>query len=198
MVRPKPDHFFWRYFGNDRRFYKCDLLEGGNGRPRETCGIARYNMIATAAAMSLSKLQPGVSRSQCPDVGPSPNQPRNISFPKVTFGKAKPVLRAFNASWFDKWGWLHWDESSARAFFFVKLMKIILVMPATNATSERSFSALKRVKTYLRSTMKQSRLNHLMILHVHKEMSDSLNLVDCANDFVGSNEHRLRVFGKFT
>ena len=80
----------------------------------------------------------------------------------------------------------------------VKLMKIILVMPATNATSERSFSALKRVKTYLRSTMKQSRLNHLMILHVHKEMSDSLNLVDCANDFVGSNEHRLRVFGKFT
>ena len=79
----------------------------------------------------------------------------------------------------------------------VKLMKLVLVMPATNATSERSFSALRRVKTYLRSSMKQSRLNHLMILHVHKEMTDSLNLVDCANDFVGSNEHRLRVFGKF-
>ena len=69
--------------------------------------------------MSLSKLQPSVSQS--PDVGPSPNQPRNISisisFPKVSFGKAKPVLRAFNASWFDKWGWLHWDESE-RAFCF--------------------------------------------------------------------------------
>ena len=79
----------------------------------------------------------------------------------------------------------------------IKLMKLILVMPATNATSERSFSALKRVKTYLRSLMAQSRLNHLMILHVHKEMTDSLNLVDCANDFVGSSEHCLSVFGKF-
>ena len=41
----------------------------------------------------------------------------------------------------------------------VLLMKLILVMPATNATSERSFSALRRIKTYLRSTMKQERLN---------------------------------------
>ena len=32
------------------------------------------------------------------------------------------------------------------------LGKLMLVMPATNAISERSFSALKRVKTYLRST----------------------------------------------
>jgi len=33
------------------------------------------------------------------------------------------------------------------------LFHLILVMPATNATSERSFSAMRRVKTYLRSTM---------------------------------------------
>ena len=50
----------------------------------------------------------------------------------------------------------------------VLLMKMILVMPATNTTSERSFSALRRIKTYLRSTMKQERLNSLMVLHVHK------------------------------
>lgn len=43
----------------------------------------------------------------CPD-GDSPNQPRNISFPKVNFGKAKPVYRSFNVGWFDKWPWLHW------------------------------------------------------------------------------------------
>ena len=55
----------------------------------------------------------------------------------------------------------------------VKLVSLILVMPATNATSERSFSALRRVKTYLRSSMNQSRLNHLMILHVHKEFTIS-------------------------
>ena len=42
------------------------------------------------------------------------------------------------------------------------IAQLILVMPATNATSKRSFSAKRRVKTYLRSTMHQQRLNHLM------------------------------------
>ena len=77
------------------------------------------------------------------------------------------------------------------------IAKLILVMPATNAVSERSFSALRRVKTYLRSTMKQTRLNHLMILHVHKDITDSLNLNDIRNEFVRCSEHRLSVFGHF-
>ena len=77
------------------------------------------------------------------------------------------------------------------------IAKLILVIPATNAVSERSFSALWRVKTYLRSTMKQTRLNHLMILHVHKDIKDSLNLNDIGNEFVRCSEHRLSVFGHF-
>ena len=77
------------------------------------------------------------------------------------------------------------------------IAKLILVMPARNAVSERSFSALRRVKTYLRSTMKQTRLNHLMILHVHKDITDSLNLNDIGNEFVRCSEHRLSVFGHF-
>ena len=77
------------------------------------------------------------------------------------------------------------------------IAKLILVMPPTNAISERSFSALRRVKIYLRSTMKQTCLNHLMILHVHKEKTDSLNLHDNGNEFVRCSEHRLSVFGHF-
>ena len=42
------------------------------------------------------------------------------------------------------------------------LGKLLLVMPATNAVSERSFSALKQVKMYLCSTTRDSRLNHLI------------------------------------
>ena len=49
------------------------------------------------------------------------------------------------------------------------LLKLLLVMPATNATSERSFSALRRIKTYLRTTMIQMRLNSLMVLHIHSQ-----------------------------
>ena len=65
-------------------------------------------------------------------------------------------------------------------------------MPATNAFGERSFSTLKRVKTYLRSTTGDSRLSHLivMMLHVHEDRTDALTLVDAAYDFVGEKESR--------
>ena len=70
----------------------------------------------------------------------------------------------------------------------MQLVQLVLVMPATNAKSERSFSALRRVKTYLSSTMVQEWLNHLLVLHVHKDIGDR---------FVAGSEHRLRTFGKF-
>ena len=41
----------------------------------------------------------------------------------------------------------------------ITLVKLILVMPATNATSERCFSALRRLKMWLRTTETQQRLN---------------------------------------
>ena len=76
-------------------------------------------------------------------------------------------------------------------------MKLLLILPATNATSERSFSALRRVKTYLRSTMSQERLNNLMVLHVHKEKTDKLDLKLVCQEFVSGREGRLRTFGNF-
>ena len=79
----------------------------------------------------------------------------------------------------------------------VTVMKLLLVLPATNASSERSFSALRRIKSYLRSTMGQERLNHLMTLHVHNDSIDTLDLVEVANQFVSDNEYRQRMFSKF-
>ena len=78
-----------------------------------------------------------------------------------------------------------------------QVLRLVLVMPATNSSSERSFSALRRVKSYLRSTMTQQRLNNLMILHVYKEQTDGLILKDVANEFVGNSQHRKNIFGKF-
>ena len=76
-----------------------------------------------------------------------------------------------------------------------KLVRLLLVMPATNAQSERSFSAVRRIKTYLRSRMSQKRLNNLMLLHVHKSETDDLDLIDVANDFIAHSEHRKQFFG---
>ena len=59
----------------------------------------------------------------------------------------------------------------------VTLAKLLLVMPATNAESEQIFSAMTKVKTYMRSTTSDNRLNHLMTLHVHKEELDNVDKV---------------------
>ena len=68
---------------------------------------------------------------------------------------------------------------------------------STNVTSERSFSAMRQVKTYLRSTMRQERPNNLMLLHVHNERTDLLKLAEITNEFVIESERRLRIFYKF-
>ena len=78
-----------------------------------------------------------------------------------------------------------------------KLLRLLLVMPATNAASERSFSALRRIKTYLRSTMTQARLNHIMIMNIHKNLTDELDIVQMANLFIADHPHRQEIFGSF-
>ena len=65
-----------------------------------------------------------------------------------------------------------------------KLLSLVLVMPAINAVSERSFSCLCRLKSYLRAT----RLNNVMVLHVHKNLTDKLSLVDIGNNFISASE----------
>ena len=47
-----------------------------------------------------------------------------------------------------------------------KAMKIYSVIPATSCSAERSFSCLRRLKTYLRSTMLQERLSNLAIISI--------------------------------
>ena len=79
--------------------------------------------------------------------------------------------------------WVLAELSTAEKVAFsgvLTAVKLLLVMPATNATSERSFSAIRRVKTYHRTTMTQQHLNNLMVLHVHKEITDSLDLMNFA------------------
>ena len=60
-----------------------------------------------------------------------------------------------------------------------------------------NWKALRRVKTYLRTTMNQACLNSSMTLHIHKDKTDNLPLDTCVNDFVAGNEHRLTLFGTF-
>ena len=72
----------------------------------------------------------------------------------------------------------------------VTLIKLLLVMLATNASSERTFSAFVCIKTYLRTTMTHTRLNCVMVLHLHNNRTDLLELGSVANDSISENERR--------
>lgn len=79
----------------------------------------------------------------------------------------------------------------------VKLAKLLMVIPATNASSERAFSTLRYIKNYLRSTMHQERLNNLMLTYVYRDQLDKMDLTSIANDFVNGRDGRMGFFGKF-
>ena len=76
----------------------------------------------------------------------------------------------------------------------IKLVKLILITPATNAVCERSFSALRRVKIWLRATTRQARLNWCLTLHAHKEKTDALFMTSIANESVSRNPPRTNIF----
>ena len=75
-----------------------------------------------------------------------------------------------------------------------KLVKLALTVPVTSCTSERSFSGLRRLKTYLRSTMGQARLNHVAILNYHKTLSRSRDLETIADQFIKRTATRGNTF----
>ena len=54
-------------------------------------------------------------------------------------------------------------------------LRIYLTMPVTVASGERSFSKLKLIKTYLRSTISQERLNNLAMLSVETDITKTLD-----------------------
>ena len=45
--------------------------------------------------------------------------------------------------------------------------------------------------------MGPERSNNLMLLHIHKELTDDLDLKDIATEFNSRSEHRLSILGKF-
>ena len=53
------------------------------------------------------------------------------------------------------------------------LLKILCTLPVTTASAERSFSMLRRLKTWLRSTMGNQRLTGLALLAASKDIQPS-------------------------
>ena len=80
---------------------------------------------------------------------------------------------------------------------FMKLIKLLLTIPASSCIAGISFSALRRLKNYLRSSMKANRLNHLSLILVHSDLTNELfqnNRIEIINKFILQNQSRRSTF----
>ena len=68
--------------------------------------------------------------------------------------------------------------------------RIILTILVTVASAERSFSKLKLIKSYLRSTMSQERLNGLAMLSIEEDLLTTINFDDLIDSFASKNARR--------
>lgn len=70
-------------------------------------------------------------------------------------------------------------------------LKIFLTLPVTTATAESSFSKLKIIKNYLRTTMKQERLSNLALLSIESELLESIPYEVIAEKFAKAKARQI-------
>ena len=79
------------------------------------------------------------------------------------------------------------DEDSFPNLFI--LLKIAVTLPVTSCECERSFSTLRRLRGWLRTSMKEDRLSGLGILAIHRE--HPVDYKEAVNIFVSLHPRKL-------
>ena len=74
-----------------------------------------------------------------------------------------------------------------------KLMKIVLTLPITSCSAERAFSKLKIVKSRLRSTMNQDRLENLILMSVEVDLLQNLDVNSLVQKFIDCAPRRMNL-----
>ena len=79
---------------------------------------------------------------------------------------------------------------------FYRVCSILATIPATSCSAERSFSGLRRVKTYLRSTMGQERLSSIALICIERAYTNRTleNDMDSIIDIFGKQNNRVSYF----
>ena len=78
-----------------------------------------------------------------------------------------------------------------------KVLVLYNSIPLASATAERSFSVMRRVKSWLRSTMSANTLNNRMFATIHKTRIDSVDSERIARQFIAESFERQNYFGSF-
>jgi len=75
-------------------------------------------------------------------------------------------------------------------------IRIMLTVPVSTASAERSFSKLKLIKNYLRNSMKQERLSGLTMLSIEADLAAKLDYKSIVEDFSKAKSRKTFIFVK--
>ncbi|KAL1814358.1 hypothetical protein ACET3Z_016932 [Daucus carota] len=70
------------------------------------------------------------------------------------------------------------------------LIRLVLTLPVSTATTERAFSAMKIIKTRLRNKMEDGYLSSCMMLHIEKEYVDDIDSEAVIDHFESTGDRR--------
>lgn len=75
-----------------------------------------------------------------------------------------------------------------------KLMQLVMTLPVSSATCERSFSAMRRVRNYLRTTMSEDRFSALSSLYIERDLSNTVDVHDVVAHYAAKANRRLQFY----
>ncbi|KAL6508753.1 hypothetical protein OROHE_021312 [Orobanche hederae] len=87
--------------------------------------------------------------------------------------------------------WLVRTRREATFDIIYRVINILLTLPVSTATTERSFSAMNIVKTRLRNKMEDDFLNDSMVLFIKREIGEKISLEEIVEDFKVAKDRRV-------
>ncbi|KAM5583814.1 hypothetical protein ABKV19_003607 [Rosa sericea] len=74
-----------------------------------------------------------------------------------------------------------------------RLVRLVMTLPVSTATTERAFSAMKLIKNRLRSKMSDDFLADLMTVHIEREIVDTIDSNSVIDEFYASGNRRAQL-----
>ncbi|GJZ54783.1 zinc finger MYM-type protein 1-like protein [Tanacetum coccineum] len=86
------------------------------------------------------------------------------------------------------------ESGKASHYYLVdRLIRLVLTLPVSTATSERAFSAMKIVKTRLRNKMDDDFISDSLVLYIEKDIAKDFSLDSLLDDFNDADERRVQL-----
>ena len=88
-----------------------------------------------------------------------------------------------------------WLKQERQIFFFMidRLIRLVLTLPVSTATTERAFSTMKIVKTTIRNKMGNDFLADSMIIKAEKELVRNIDMDSIIDDFYSLKDRKVQL-----